>query len=806
MAAGPEITGLDKLAIPLPVGCGAGDLVLFAVSGDDSVESDDCPAVLSQGWRGRLFTGKGLPPVGFYRKDGGQSCVRLLENRIYEWSIEGADIPHALEVKSSLENKNRRRWSVRRKGGRAVAGSFQVVNHLGAASFQLTRADGADGAVAMALPLEVVSNKIDYDAEYRKMTEDIAEFCEQLLLNWNTPTSLTFSPNAEERNRLLLEQYLFLAHYLTEERIGRVMEAIERFPHSELRRESEWKPPGMARSTEFLSNPGGMLRDWRRPDGAGGRPVPGQVLDVRKSDSTDTDPNRFVKFALESFRELCRRVGDCVPADSTVAGEAGAMRKRLDGLLGRSFFRSIGRMRRLPLDNQTLQKREGYRELLRAWILTGAASSLSWEGNRDCYDGTTRDVATLYEYWVFIQLHGALSRLPQIEWLNGANGNEDFVKPDGRRLVIQLKAGRPSRSSFLWTGPDGFGLRIDLYYERTFSQTANVRASGSYSRQFRPDYSLAIYPAAFGNEDRALEAGKLAHLHFDAKYRAEKLSQLFGKTKQNDESLEEEKREAKAESTYKRGDLLKMHTYNDALRHSIGAYVLYPGDSGSPDRSPQFHEIAPGVGAYSLKPGRPEFLAALSGFLSDVFEHQADRFSQFSYLRDATSAVVREQPVELGGDYRISQPHSQCVLLWMEESSEPLFRENGLAYCHAVYEEDARNNKDLNLEIAAEVGAEFVPYRANRTLGWRGKVTAVNFVTIQKLREWLAANNLDGKFQPGTRKRGRTPTHYLLFQFGEVTAIPQIDIPPAVLERRSGSQYMALTCRWSELMADQVNY
>ena len=104
------------------------------------------------------------------------------------------------------------------------------------------------------------------------MTEDVAGFCEQLLLSWAGATSLRFSSNPEERAKLLLEQYLFLKGFLTAERLTVLVEAIERNPHHELRREQEWKPAAMARGTEHLSHPMTMLRDWqcvRRTAGAG---------------------------------------------------------------------------------------------------------------------------------------------------------------------------------------------------------------------------------------------------------------------------------------------------------------------------------------------------------------------------------------------------------------------------------------------------------------------------------------------------------------------------------------------------------
>ena len=59
---------------------------------------------------------------------------------------------------------------------------------------------------------------------------------------------------------------------------------------------------------------------------------------------------------------------------------------------------------RIPFESTTLQRREGYREILLAWLMLDAAAQLDWPGREDAYDGTTRDVATLYEFWLYFLL------------------------------------------------------------------------------------------------------------------------------------------------------------------------------------------------------------------------------------------------------------------------------------------------------------------------------------------------------------------------------------------------------------------
>ena len=70
--------------------------------------------------------------------------------------------------------------------------------------------------------------------------------------------------------------------------------------------------------------------------------MPGEVLEVRKRESRDTEPNRFVKFALEQFRELCRKVEEEFGERSVFARRSGADADALGWNLGAALFPRTG--------------------------------------------------------------------------------------------------------------------------------------------------------------------------------------------------------------------------------------------------------------------------------------------------------------------------------------------------------------------------------------------------------------------------------------------------------------------------------
>jgi hypothetical protein len=122
-------------------------------------------------------------------------------------------------------------------------------------------------------------------------------------------------------------------------------------------------------------------------------------------------------------------------------------------------------------------------------------------------------------------------------------------------------------------------------------------------------------------------------LHFDAKYRLERLSEIVGAepTESEDETEDGQSGvigEARAD------DLLKMHAYRDAIRRSAGAYVLYPGSEQKDFR--QYHEVLPGLGAFALRPSPSGTTAGsipLAQFIRNVIQHVASQLTQHERSR-----------------------------------------------------------------------------------------------------------------------------------------------------------------------------
>jgi predicted component of viral defense system (DUF524 family) len=596
--------------------------------------------------------------------NSGMHPGQIHELRTIYWDLvvtEPTLSPEEFIVASSLEGSVRDRdWHPKKQKG-SHHGTFAFVNYLGASWLKIKAPHQAGDPFTFRF--DVITAKLNYAAEYKTMVEAIGRQCHQLLLEWNSPTSVHISQDNFRNSQTLLEQFLFLRHVLGPDRLELYLEVLHRQPHSRLVQEHSWRPSSSADSGLFVRDPLRFGRDWRSAT-PGTRAMvtnwnAAEILAERKFDSTDTQPNRFVKFALETFRSVCDEVIYCVftepgpPArkrnlrieQGAAWQEAIQMRDAIDSFLAAPLFREVGRLTRVPFESQTLQKREGYREIFHAFLMLDAAAQIDWPGRNDAYDGTNRDVATIYEFWLYFVLVRAFEDKLGMKRVSDPTDSEiDGARPfcctgDDGRMMIHLKRDKASFCRFTWRTSAG-SLQIHFFYNRKFNRSS-VNVRGTYSKGFQPDYTVVIIPGDIVESDwakaeqQAEESGRIAYLHLDAKYRVDKLTAVIGDA---EDETPEERRAAKATGKFKNEDLYKMHTYAEAIRRTIGAYVLYPGDDPmnepKKNRFERYHEIIPGVGAFALRPNptgseaEPKGLGFFTEFLEKILTHQLDRFSQ----------------------------------------------------------------------------------------------------------------------------------------------------------------------------------
>ena len=583
----------------------------------------------------------------------GEEGIQLLEGRSYDFELLNAR--GKLRVQA---NRVVKPSSIRPTIGRIDTGVETGLLHLVLEDDQ-TNVPVARGAV------EVLSAKINYRQDYRGMLSFIADECCELLFDIRASARMRLAPKFKPGSHNLQRQLEFLAAELTSRSFVAALQRVTAMPHQKL--QAQWEEQGISRlrrggrdlarqigsATARIPVPAhSAAAQTMRALGIATPSLPRVVLVRRQVESLDTPENRFVKYVLTHFRDFLKRIesilkGSVAQDRQRLIRTVHHLQERLNAALSADLFKGVSAPNILPLGSPVLQRKGGYREILLAWLKFDLASELVWKGGEDVYGAGKRDMAALYEYWLFFQL----LRLFRDKFELASPPARTLFEHTDSGLNLRLKVNEP-------LGIEGRCLRdarrlnVRFHYNLTHERSDSRNEPGSWTRRMRPDFTLSFWPDGYDLEEA--ESQELAvHIHFDAKYRVENITELFG---DGDEDLSNEKAEQKR-GNYKRVDLLKMHSYRDAIRRSEGAYILYPGGTNGPTRFQGFHEILPGLGAFALKPGasgEAVGLQHLSCFIDEVIGHVCNRATareQNSYHR---FHVYRAD--EAGGGANIESP------------------------------------------------------------------------------------------------------------------------------------------------------
>lgn len=510
------------------------------------------------------------------------------------------------------------------------------------------------------IELEVQSVKTGYREDYQQMLEYITEKCTDLLLLANSPVSQNLEIDYTKDSQTLYQKFAFVKSVVGTDEFA---ESINRIVNAPVTRWAETTELRDIRQARRFS--GSQIKDilkgsnrtklpeshWLTKQGLDS--LPEKIPSTRKTDSVDTPENRFVKHSLETILKFCTDINTIAVSGSTLFTESSALIGALESYLHHTIFKHISRPTTLKLNSPVLQRKEGYREILRVWLMFDLAAKLIWTGGNDVYRGGKKDVATLYEYWLFFKLLDLFQSIFRIE----QKDISDLIQktPDG--LNLRIKQGRFTALKGVYDS----GLRrlnVRFCYNRSFqgkSEENSYPKSGSWTTTLRPDYTLSFWPEGI-TEDEAEEQELIVHVHFDAKYKVANFDDLLS---QKSYSELDEEEAINRKGIYKNIDLLKMHAYKDAIRRTGGAYVLYPGDKETTRRG--FHEVLPGLGAFPVCPSKQDGgMDALSAFIHEVIKHFLNRATQREKLAFRTYDIF-QLPPESGNELREPLPEPYGV-------------------------------------------------------------------------------------------------------------------------------------------------
>ncbi len=535
-----------------------------------------------------------------------------------------------------------------------------------------------DNQEAAQFELEVRSTKTSYREDYRFMLEDIADHSTTLILQSNSPAlqRLTFDFSGEPETDY--QRFAFIRSMLHSAEFDQAVQRILSQPASawsEIQQEHDVRNLRRLTGRDLRSLASGQNRmqlPEQHPLKVRLSSLPTRITTTGKIRILDTPENRFIKHALAEFLSFCsaitKQFENSPRQYQRATKEAQALEEYLADLLNRDFFRALSYPNSLPLNSPTLQRKEGYRDILRIWLLFDLAARLIWKGGEDVYQAGKRDVAQLYEYWLFFILKGLVEDVFSIpaadlnDLFEITNNNLDLKLKSGIHTVISGEYPNPSRK-----------LMVEFSYNRTFSGHRQHPQAGSWTQRMVPDYTLSLWPADI-NKNTAEGQELITHIHFDAKYRVENIQEILGENGDQSDTNSDEN----GENNYQPTDLLKMHAYKDAIRRTAGAYVIYPG-AGGRDIRQGFHEIIPGLGAFAIRPSRTNNGAAnLRDFLEQVADHLLNRAAQrdqltyhtYEIFKEKASREIKEPLPEFSEGVRVKPPAETAVLVGYCKSEE----------------------------------------------------------------------------------------------------------------------------------------
>jgi predicted component of viral defense system (DUF524 family) len=478
-------------------------------------------------------------------------------------------------------------------------GRLRTGNYVGAVDIVVTASNGSQ----LTGLLEVRSTKLDFENQYRWMLAGVASEAAELLLRSFSPAQVGLRPDVAGRGETIYQQVAFLSAILERPHTIEAFERVLRAPHVSYVDTHQYMPlsRGLNGSSAAMR---ALTRSGKRvgaPRGLNVASLPEVASGTTAEASIDNPSNQFVRFVLEHWAQLLdraqRMLRDDSPAGRRGLREVAKLSSLVEGWRSDRRLSDVGPLRHLPAGDQVIMRRPGYREIHQAFLESLAAAMLRWDGVDAVIHAGQRNVALLYEYWTYLELRRLV-----VEFCDYSDSST-LVELTDAGMHLTLLRGR-QRVVTGYVVKAGRLIDVELWFNRNFEAPED-----SWSLQMRPDCSLR-FKAAFG-------ANKVdTWVHFDAKYRAEAVSDLFVG---DDESR-----------TSHRADLLKMHAYRDAIRWSAGAYVLFPGTDDRYER--QHHEVLPGLGAFALAPGSDGHAttastARLRQFLDQVLDHVAQQAS-----------------------------------------------------------------------------------------------------------------------------------------------------------------------------------
>lgn len=518
-------------------------------------------------------------------EQGVPAPATFFDNADYPIWIEFKDYVKDAQFGSILQNDNDR-FSFRRH---ILAGFINYKNEIGRSEIQIIYKVDKETRT-FRFGFEVLSTKLDYHEHWRAIVEDIEREYRMLSLDYMRRTFHGFSPDQNGEHPDIVWWSVFEGE---QQKFIKACKSIIDRPRHRLHGEEVYlRADKLKQTPHYIEN---KLAEHRKE--------PAYIYRVEQHIlSNDTQENRFLKFALHQiskrYEHLRQRIEAVKTASDTMKAAMHATSESLKRLQHHPFFRTIGRFKGINQESMVLQKATGYSQVYRTWNLLRRAYSL----NDGLYRLQTKDIATLYEIWCFIEVSHIVKEQLHLE--NEEVEHRNRMEMNG---IFSWELGKGEHSRILFR-KDGVELAELVYNPKNADkENDNVGMKDLVVPTVpqKPDIVLQL------TKNDLQQGMKMTYL-FDAKYR------IDGKDKGVDVPPEDA--------------INQMHRYRDAIYYKdydanalkkevIGGYILFPGDGEPNDvAASKFYKTIKevNIGAFPLRPKDVENRKLLENFIDEL--------------------------------------------------------------------------------------------------------------------------------------------------------------------------------------------
>ena len=516
-----------------------------------------------------------------------------------------------------------------RKERQILSGFLNYGNEIGKSEIVINYLMENGERRSFRFTFDVLSTKLNYHEHWREIIQSIEQEYRMLSIDFLKKTFHSFEiSEVEDTTHDLIWWQIFTP--LRKEFIASCKMILDR-PRHRLKGHYEYqRAEKIKRFTPLLEN------EYARYKNASNHLYRVEVPTL----NNDTFENRFLKFALQSLSDKHKSLATQILQHPNITDERRreieSAVEEMDALNFHPFFRTVGPFKGITHESLILQNDTHYSNVYRTWLILQQSYSL----NEGLHNLETKDIATLYEIWCYIQLKEIVRKQlgdgieidneSRVE-MNGIFGGE-LGKGDKSRILF--RNGDVELAELIYNPTQGDNDHRDINIDNLVSRTVPQK----------PDIVLRL------TKKESESDLKLTYL-FDAKYR------IDGKEKGVDVPPEDA--------------INQMHRYRDAIYYTehdkhglkkevIGGYILFPGN-GDPAsmQVARFYKSIDDVniGAFPLRPKDKENRKLLEEFINRLLTTRANALL-------AQDNIIPQKGLKYSGDETIFGKDEPCLVCY----------------------------------------------------------------------------------------------------------------------------------------------